>query len=393
MGGAGEKGAGAIERVVTVRYSDLDDSARVDLSQQIERVRALCADTQLQREHAYFEYIQPARYICFGTGSPVTQAFGPDGLGIIAVEGVPGYPALRERLLLLAERLAVRGAAPPLSTQHQLLQGARGLAWALRGVPAWRSAAMRRWPGHRRGGEAAGDGAQQAPLLLARPARACSAGRAAQGTKSRSRCCGRAAQHARAGTGGRVGAAAEAAQRRWGAQADALAHRLCAGASQASAPVGAPAPRGALPAPGRAGAAAGGRRAPGGPGQPVERRLEPRARGARGRPPRRAQGLLLRQPLPGPPRRGRGRGRALPQLLPVRRAARRTGRWATAGRVLREPVGGACERPCAAPCVCSTRGAALCRRALCRLAARLRLHDLGRLNMRLDPGLAPAVRT
>ncbi len=60
------------------------------------------------------------------------------------MEGVPGYPALRERLLLLAERLVVRGAAPPLSAQHRLLQGARGPARALRGVPTRRSAAMRR---------------------------------------------------------------------------------------------------------------------------------------------------------------------------------------------------------------------------------------------------------
>ncbi|KAK9827980.1 hypothetical protein WJX81_004585 [Elliptochloris bilobata] len=36
----------------------------------------------------------------------IEQAFGPQGLGILTVKGVPGYPALRRRLLLLAERLA-----------------------------------------------------------------------------------------------------------------------------------------------------------------------------------------------------------------------------------------------------------------------------------------------
>jgi hypothetical protein len=36
------------------------------------------------------------------------QAYGPDGLGILTVSGVPGYEALRQRLLPLAEAFAVR---------------------------------------------------------------------------------------------------------------------------------------------------------------------------------------------------------------------------------------------------------------------------------------------
>jgi hypothetical protein len=37
---------------------------------------------------------------------PFRQGFGPDGLGIVTVSGVPGFPALRERLLPLAAALA-----------------------------------------------------------------------------------------------------------------------------------------------------------------------------------------------------------------------------------------------------------------------------------------------
>ena len=42
-----------------------------------------------------------------GKQTKTRQAFGPLGLGILAVEGVPGYSVLRKRLLLLAERLTV----------------------------------------------------------------------------------------------------------------------------------------------------------------------------------------------------------------------------------------------------------------------------------------------
>lgn len=38
-----------------------------------------------------------------------TQAFGPDGLGLLTVSGVPGYQELREQLLPLAAEFAVRG--------------------------------------------------------------------------------------------------------------------------------------------------------------------------------------------------------------------------------------------------------------------------------------------
>jgi hypothetical protein len=36
----------------------------------------------------------------------IEAAFGPDGLGIIVVDGVPGYPEARKALLPLASRLA-----------------------------------------------------------------------------------------------------------------------------------------------------------------------------------------------------------------------------------------------------------------------------------------------
>ena len=36
----------------------------------------------------------------------VEAAYGPNGLGVLAVRGVPGYPALRAALLPLASRLA-----------------------------------------------------------------------------------------------------------------------------------------------------------------------------------------------------------------------------------------------------------------------------------------------
>ena len=38
------------------------------------------------------------------------QAYGPDGLGILTVAGVPGFAALRQRLLPLAQAFAVRHA-------------------------------------------------------------------------------------------------------------------------------------------------------------------------------------------------------------------------------------------------------------------------------------------
>ena len=46
------------------------------------------------------------------------QAYGPDGLGILLVAGVPELPELRQQLLPLAQRFAVRTAAP----RHAALQ-------------------------------------------------------------------------------------------------------------------------------------------------------------------------------------------------------------------------------------------------------------------------------
>ena len=40
------------------------------------------------------------------TNQPTNQAYGPGGLGVIAVSGVPGLGPARARLLPLAQRLA-----------------------------------------------------------------------------------------------------------------------------------------------------------------------------------------------------------------------------------------------------------------------------------------------
>lgn len=40
------------------------------------------------------------------------QAYSADGLGVLTVSGVPGFPELRSRLLTLASSFAVGGAGP-----------------------------------------------------------------------------------------------------------------------------------------------------------------------------------------------------------------------------------------------------------------------------------------
>jgi hypothetical protein len=42
---------------------------------------------------------------------PHTQGFGPEGLGIVTVSGVPEYEELRQQLLPLAQAFAVRSSA------------------------------------------------------------------------------------------------------------------------------------------------------------------------------------------------------------------------------------------------------------------------------------------
>jgi hypothetical protein len=53
------------------------------------------------------------------------QAFGPDGLGLLTVSGIPGFCQLRERLLPLAEAFAV-SITPDLKRTLRL-----GVAWAV----------------------------------------------------------------------------------------------------------------------------------------------------------------------------------------------------------------------------------------------------------------------
>jgi hypothetical protein len=44
----------------------------------------------------------------------LAQGFGPDGLGALTISGIPGYVEMRQRLLPLAQQLAV-SALPCLS--------------------------------------------------------------------------------------------------------------------------------------------------------------------------------------------------------------------------------------------------------------------------------------
>ena len=57
------------------------------------------------------------------------QAYGPDGLGILAVSGVPGLAELRQRLLPLAQAFAVRQLLIPnrltLVLMHSQLRKSR----------------------------------------------------------------------------------------------------------------------------------------------------------------------------------------------------------------------------------------------------------------------------
>lgn len=112
--------ASAKAHIVTVQYSELLESD--DLTAHIAQVKALftdCAFTPCLSETAYCHrewHVVPCCSIvrlhsglharqCF---SSRPQAFGPAGLGIIRVAGVPRVELLRRRLLPLAQRFAVR---------------------------------------------------------------------------------------------------------------------------------------------------------------------------------------------------------------------------------------------------------------------------------------------
>ena len=90
--------------VVTVQYSDLADPS-CDLTSSIAEVRwgsvgmLSCGEGASRRPTAVTS--PPRRWM-----SP--QAYGPRGLGILLVAGVPQLPELRQQLLPLAQRFAVR---------------------------------------------------------------------------------------------------------------------------------------------------------------------------------------------------------------------------------------------------------------------------------------------
>ena len=73
--GVGHQHLGMVQQVVTIGYEELKDPA-TDLS------------------------------------SKLAAAYGPGGIGLLTISGVPGFVDLRQKLLPLASRLAVRAHAP-----------------------------------------------------------------------------------------------------------------------------------------------------------------------------------------------------------------------------------------------------------------------------------------
>lgn len=95
------------QEVVVVQYhklvgrSAIEQAAADDhvlLAQQIEQVRVFLTLTgEVLRLLMCFSY----------RGGCAMQAYGPTGLGILTVSGVPGFTELRQRLLPLAQAFAV----------------------------------------------------------------------------------------------------------------------------------------------------------------------------------------------------------------------------------------------------------------------------------------------
>lgn len=89
------------QEVVVVQYSALVSSAE--------------AQEGTSAEHSVLE--QQIEQVCLGRfchfwseplfNATLTQAYGPDGLGLLTVAGVPGFVELRQRLLPLAQAFAV----------------------------------------------------------------------------------------------------------------------------------------------------------------------------------------------------------------------------------------------------------------------------------------------
>lgn len=106
----------ATQDVINVQYQQLLECAviqqvatddQVLLAQQIQQVRVVCTTTNC------IGVVATAVIVVLSTTSFSVQAYGPTGLGILTVSGVPGFAELRQRLLPLAQEFAVRclGAA------------------------------------------------------------------------------------------------------------------------------------------------------------------------------------------------------------------------------------------------------------------------------------------
>ena len=106
-----ENGIGHLAKIVTIDYAELlNDHA--DLSAKIEEVcfaSSLAAILNtvpeiLQRRHnALYNSAALSEMLSW-----VLQGFGPSGLGIITVSGVPDILRMRKRLLMLIDTFAVR---------------------------------------------------------------------------------------------------------------------------------------------------------------------------------------------------------------------------------------------------------------------------------------------
>ena len=89
-------------RIVTVQYSDLADPT-CDLTSSVAEVVPAPGDACVALEWL----IQNPPITAHGDNACCSQAYGPEGLGILLIAGVPHLSELRHALLPLAERFAV----------------------------------------------------------------------------------------------------------------------------------------------------------------------------------------------------------------------------------------------------------------------------------------------
>ena len=105
---------------VIIQYSSLVDPSPA-IHTDIEKVRPAhlptCSDG----------WPYGCRKLCLTLHLLQWQAFGDSGLGLVVVEGVPGYAEARRRLLPLAQQLAVRRRTRPGGGQFSCLHAATWL--------------------------------------------------------------------------------------------------------------------------------------------------------------------------------------------------------------------------------------------------------------------------